>query len=681
MKKKNIIIIACLLIFFVFLGVFGYYNSQDARTALTVSEKRWIEENNKTIVDFEVVNDYPLYGMNGQGVLYQFLDDFEKNVQLEFNRLPYLKGNKTTTDSYRFQILNNEDQLTSKDLLLFTDGYIALGKEYQRINHVDDMKNMTLGVFKEDIAEVSYYLKSGTNLAFKSYDDVTALFQGLDQGEVSMIILPNIMYLDYTLGKTDYSINYYFTELSKKVVLTLSDKNEKLNRIVKKYFQKWKEDSYIEEYNQVYLNYYVEQKELTAKEKADLISKNYVYGYVSHMPYEVFKKGNLVGIAGEYINRISRLTDISFRYKEYPNKKALEKAVEKGEVDIYFDYYNLSNEQYLATLSTFVEEYVVLGKAKDEHIVNSFESLKGENVAMLEGDSLYNYFENNARASITTFKNLDDLVTKAEDKVIVVDKEIYTSYQNDKFKDYVLLYVDTMMNDYKFMVKKKGNQAFYDLFNYIINTNSYYNYRNSGLASINYSILEKSSFEQLFIIVLILVAVPVVGLLIFYLYMKHKNTVKKVKKEDRHKYTDLLTSLKNRNYLNQKVPEWESSQVYPQAIVMVDLNNVKYVNDNYGHEKGDELIVKAASILVNTQLENSEIIRTDGNEFLIYLVGYSEEQVKTYSLKLEKEMKELPYEFGAGIGYSMILDPIKSLDDAINEATLEMMSKKQGLIK
>ena len=154
-----------------------------------------------------------------------------------------------------------------------------------------------------------------------------------------------------------------------------------------------------------------------------------------------------------------------------------------------------------------------------------------------------------------------------------------------------------------------------------------------------------------------------------------------MKKVDRHKYTDILTSLKNRNYLNHKAPEWEASKVYPQAIVIVDLNNVKYVNDNYGHEKGDELIVKAASILVNTQLENSEIIRTDGNEFLIYLVGYSEGQIQTYSSKLEKEMKELPYQFGAGIGYSMILDPIKSLDDAINEATLEMMSKKQGLMK
>ena len=112
---------------------------------------------------------------------------------------------------------------------------------------------------------------------------------------------------------------------------------------------------------------------------------------------------------------------------------------------------------------------------------------------------------------------------------------------------------------------------------------------------------------------------------------------------------------------------------------MIDLNNVKYVNDNYGHEEGDKLIINAASTLVNTQLENSEIIRTDGNEFLVYLVGYSERQVDTYAKKIEKEMKNLPHDFGASVGYSMIEDDIKTLDDAINEATLEMMTKKQGL--
>ena len=162
-----------------------------------------------------------------------------------------------------------------------------------------------------------------------------------------------------------------------------------------------------------------------------------------------------------------------------------------------------------------------------------------------------------------------------------------------------------------------------------------------------------------------------------YLFIKKKKEVKEVRKEDRRKYTDMLTSLKNRNYLNLNMEKWEDSKVYPQGIIVIDLNNVSYVNDNYGHEEGDKLIIKAASILVNTQLENSEIMRTDGNEFLIYLVGYSEKQIETYTRKLTKELKDLPHGFGAAVGYSVIFDDIKTIDDAINEASLDMKTKKE----
>ena len=141
--------------------------------------------------------------------------------------------------------------------------------------------------------------------------------------------------------------------------------------------------------------------------------------------------------------------------------------------------------------------------------------------------------------------------------------------------------------------------------------------------------------------------------------------------------TDMLTSLKNRNYLNHNIKAWNESQKYPQSIVIIDLNNIKYVNDNYGHEQGDKLIKDAASTLINTQLENSEIIRSDGNEFLIYMIGYNENQVDIYTKKLSKSLQELPYGFGAAIGYSMILDEIKTIDDAINEATIEMRKDKE----
>ena len=139
----------------------------------------------------------------------------------------------------------------------------------------------------------------------------------------------------------------------------------------------------------------------------------------------------------------------------------------------------------------------------------------------------------------------------------------------------------------------------------------------------------------------------------------------------------MLTSLKNRTYLNDNIEKWDSSDIYPQAIVIVDLNNIAYINDNYGHEEGDNIIKEAANILISNQVENSEIMRTNGNEFLIYLVEYDEKQVVTYIRKLNKEFKELTHGFGAALGYSMIVDALKTVDDAINEATLDMRSNKE----
>ena len=677
MKKKIWYIIVPIIIALVaFIFVYRYYNGEDKTTTLTVSEKKWVEENKDQTYDFEVVNDYPLYGMNGSGVIFNFIEDFEENVGLEFNKISYLKETESSTDGLRIRILDDDAELTDKDLPLFTDNYIAVGNTYERINHIKDMNNMTIGVFEEDSEDISYYLKSGTNLSYKTYKTIEELYEALDDETVNMIIVPNIMYLDYVIQTDKYYINYFFTEYEKQIVLTLTDDNKKLNTIVEKYYNKWRLTKYVEEYNAAYLDYYLTQNKLSAKQKSELVSKTYVYGYIENEPYELKVNNKLAGIAGEYINRMARLGNIDFKYKKYSSKKALEKAVEKGEIDIYFDYYNINSDDYIATTSTFVEDYVVLGKQEDNHVVNSFESLKDQKVLMLKGDALYTYFSSNSKANIKAFDNLDSLIENAGSNVLVVDYEIYSYYQNDKFKEFKLLYKDTMMNDYKFMVHK-DNEDFYDLFNYIINTNSYYNYRNTGIENLHASILEDSTLEQVYTIILMIIFIPLIIIGITRLAIKKKNEVKKIKATDRHKYTDMLTSLKNRNYLNAKMPEWEDCKVFPQSIVMVDLNNVKYVNDNYGHEEGDLLIIKAAGILVNTQLENSEVIRTDGNEFLIYLVGYSDRQIATYTKKLEKEMKSLPHEFGAAVGYSMITDEIKTLDDAINEATLEMITNKE----
>ena len=71
-------------------------------------------------------------------------------------------------------------------------------------------------------------------------------------------------------------------------------------------------------------------------------------------------------------------------------------------------------------------------------------------------------------------------------------------------------------------------------------------------------------------------------------------------------------------------------------------------------------------------------MRTDGNEFVIYFVGYSQKQISNYIHKLTKEIKKLPYNLGAEFGYSTIVDDIKTIEDALNEA-VEDMKKQKGI--
>ena len=61
------------------------------------------------------------------------------------------------------------------------------------------------------------------------------------------------------------------------------------------------------------------------------------------------------------------------------------------------------------------------------------------------------------------------------------------------------------------------------------------------------------------------------------------------------------------------------------------------------------------------------------------MVGYDEKQVVSYTRKLNKEFKELAHGFGAAVGYSMINDGIKTIDDAVNEATLDMRNNKEEI--
>jgi diguanylate cyclase (GGDEF)-like protein len=289
-------------------------------------------------------------------------------------------------------------------------------------------------------------------------------------------------------------------------------------------------------------------------------------------------------------------------------------------------------------------------------------------------NKLSDYISKNYGANVTEFKKSGSLFSSLnENSIVVLDYNVYDNYRNSELDDFKVVYEDELDDiDYNFIVlNKSNNKGFVGLFKfYISNTNP-----DLYMARAKVKLAKDSKKIDLTFVYILVGLFVLLGISLVYIRIKYRNN--KISKNDRLKYVDSLTSLKNRHYLNKNYDKWQSNKIYPQAIIIVNVNKIGHINDVYGHNEGDMVLKKAANILMNNQLEQSDIVRTNGDEFLIYLIGYEENKVIAYMRKLNKEFKNIPYNFGATLGYSMITDDVKTIDDAINEAVLEVKTNKE----
>ena len=368
-NKKKLLIFIVVIALLAFITLFFVYYYKES-SLLTSNDKKWLSENNKKIVDIDVLNDVSVYAMNGTGVIFDFLDYISDETGLQFNKVPYSKEETPTGKNYKVEILDGSTTLDNNQLFIFEDSYVAISTKPIKINKITDFSGYKLGVLTSDESNVSYYLKSVKDITYHPQANIEALFKTLNDGNIDMLIVPNMLSLENTINNEDYSLNYFFTDMTKKIVLTLDSNKKDLNNIIKKYFNYWQKEYYFSDYNKLLLNYYLSERKINDKTKADLLSKTYVYGYVENSPYETTRKNKIVGVAAEYINRLIRLTDIDFSYKKYNTVDELNQAIKNGDVDIYFNYINSEDSKYLKTISPFIENYVVLAKTSDDYVIS-----------------------------------------------------------------------------------------------------------------------------------------------------------------------------------------------------------------------------------------------------------------------------------------------------------------------
>lgn len=117
--------------------------------------------------------------------------------------------------------------------------------------------------------------------------------------------------------------------------------------------------------------------------------------------------------------------------------------------------------------------------------------------------------------------------------------------------------------------------------------------------------------------------------------------------------TDALTGIANRSSMEMALTnEFERSKRYdaPLAVIFLDIDNFKVVNDTYGHQKGDEVLVAVASLLQKFCRTNDVAARYGGEEFLMLLPHSNAqgafkiaERVREEVMKMTFFWKESPF--------------------------------------
>ncbi len=144
-------------------------------------------------------------------------------------------------------------------------------------------------------------------------------------------------------------------------------------------------------------------------------------------------------------------------------------------------------------------------------------------------------------------------------------------------------------------------------------------------------------------------------------------------------FRDSLTGLFNRAFLEEEFERLDDPKHFPLSIIMGDLDGLKLINDAFGHQVGDRVLVKIAAILKRSARQTDLVGRWGGDEFLILLP----QTPMVEALKICQQIKEsvagakiAETELGISLGCAAKIDPLEKRQETLRRAEDNMYKAK-----
>jgi diguanylate cyclase (GGDEF) domain len=703
-------IFSFLLIFIITIGlyplnIFAKENSNSLN--LTSEEIKWLDSNKNKFFNvgldpysgieyFQYTNEYKGYM---QPLLNIINNDLKINLKLTVSnswseiyndlqngKIDLLCGANETTDRDKFMSFTKS---------ILRTPYALITKKDNDIHTIGDIDEKTVGFATNDfvIGEMKNLYK---NIKYneKTFDSTEDVIDALRNNIVQAAILssgPSIY--DYLYKYPDLSCEFRFNNLASDMTFSTLKNNKILIDILNKeltYLQKHDLNKLIDK---AQIDYYLKIMDLSEAEHKWLENDGTAIMGVTkdYLPFDYYLNGDYKGINGEIINEISKMTGIKFKYV-YSDFDDLLNKLKTGTVNVLNVAKTNNRISYIIYTQPYITDRdIIVGRQTEKDVLDIF-GLEGKKVAVINGFWHYDLLKKNlSDVKIITTSNIKEsmkLVHEGKADYLIENPSVIRYYVED------LQYYDLV---------QKGNTSNDSMLYFGISKNEpeLASIINKTLPILEIEALARKGFEEVphttinnynglvFTVVALLIILFITILLVTKLVRElvKANTEKKLLKQREYLLSiDSLTELYNRNHFNSKVLETLDKLPFPQALIIADVNNLKVINDTYGHQAGDLLLITFSRILKEACPIGSQIFRMGGDEFFIVISG-SNEIVAANTINLIRDfVKSRKFIFkdsieispSAALGYSIRYSPDISFEDLYKNADLEMYTDKKN---
>ena len=201
----------------------------------------------------------------------------------------------------------------------------------------------------------------------------------------------------------------------------------------------------------------------------------------------------------------------------------------------------------------------------------------------------------------------------------------------------------------------------------------------SGIALVSFLLGFVNLYALLFSTGLIILVLYMFKIAIYSILSTYKQSTK-AELYQSMAYIDAMTNIGNRNAFIHE--NYDSPIGVDTCCIMIDINKLKWVNDTYGHNYGDELIRCAANVIHKIFHDIGDSYRIGGDEFAVVCKNVDESLVKRYINKMDDYLKEHESEQKPSLslarGYAFPRNGIKTFIDLCNAADKNMYIDKKN---